>query len=200
MINILLALVLGAAVSAQGTAIVEAPAGRIRAAYDFFDRNGDSVITIDEWAPLVRMPAMGKNLLIAIEPGGEGDVSETHVEWTVRRGIPYVSSPLLYEGRIYMVKAGGVLSCIDAKSGRSRFRSSRLGDHSEYYATPLGIDGHVIVCSSAGTLYVLEVADELKVVRTVEFDEQLFASPAVVDGTVYVRTTSALYAFARPTK
>ncbi|MHC5064717.1 MAG: PQQ-binding-like beta-propeller repeat protein, partial [Planctomycetota bacterium] len=75
------------------------------------------------------------------------------------------------------------------------FRRTRLDDRSEYYATPLGVDGHVIICSSGGTVFVLEAADEFKVVRSVDFEERIFATPAVVDGTMYLRTQKALYAF-----
>ncbi|MEM7199403.1 MAG: PQQ-binding-like beta-propeller repeat protein [Planctomycetota bacterium] len=175
----------------------EIPAGRIKTVFSMFDRDGDGAVVFAEWAPLMRMPQMGKNLMVAIKPGGAGDVTETHVEWSTSRGIPYVSSPLLYDGRLYLVKAGGVLSCIDAATGKPRFRRSRLSDHSEYYASPIGVDGHIVICSSAGTVYVLEAADELKIAREVAFDERIFATPAVVDGTVYLRTRQALYAFAK---
>jgi outer membrane protein assembly factor BamB len=175
----------------------EIPAGRIRGSLPVMDRNGDGELTLQEWLGLFRLPVMGKNLLVAIKPGGQGNVTDTHVQWSVRRGIPYVASPLLYDGRLYLVKAGGILSCIDAATGKVIFGPSRLDDNSEYYATPLAIDGHVVICSSAGSLYVLEAADELKIVRTVEFEERIFATPAVADGTIYLRTAEALYAFGR---
>ncbi len=173
----------------------EIPPGRARTAFDFLDQNGDGGISVDEWTGLMRLPVMGKNLLVSIKPGGEGNVTDTHVEWEVKRGIPYVSSPLLYDGRIYMTKAGGILSCIDAETGDPRFRRARLDDHSEYYATPIGVDGHVVICASGGTVFVLEAADELKVVRAVDFGERIFATPAIARGRVYLRTQKALYAF-----
>ncbi len=177
--------------------ISEAPAGRVRQAYAFFDRNKNGTLELEEWMPVFQFPVTGKNVLIAIRPGGEGDVSESHVAWQVARGIPYVSSPLLYDGRLYLVKAGGILSCFDPVTGKPKFRRTRLSDRSEYYATPVGVDGHVLVAASAGTLFVLKASDELVIERTVEFGEPLFATPAVSDGVVYVRTRAALYAFGR---
>lgn len=177
--------------------IAEVPAGRVRGAWKFFDRDRNDVITLNEWAPLMRMPSRGKNLMIAIKAGGEGDVSESHVEWSVRRGIPYVPSPLLYRGRVYLVKAGGVIGGYDAKTGEKVVKRGRLEDHSEYYATPVGVGGHVIACSAAGTLYVLDAKKDLETVTSVEFEEPIFATPAVVDGVIYVRTRAALYAFGK---
>lgn len=175
----------------------EAPPGRVRGAWKFFDRDKNDVITLDEWVPRMRRPAMGKNVMIAIRAGGKGDITKTHVAWTVRRGIPYVPSPLLYQGRLYLVKAGGVIGAFDAKSGKQIIKRGRLEDHSEYYATPIGVGGHVITCSAAGTLYVLDPKDNLAVVSSIEFGEPIFATPAVVDGVIYVRTRSALYAFGK---
>lgn len=175
----------------------EAPRGRVRDAFRFFDGNKDNVISHKEWVPMMRMPKMGKNVMIAIKPGGEGNITRSHVAWTARRGIPYVASPLYYKGRVFLVKAGGVLGGYDAKTGKQVIRRKRLPDHSEYYATPLGVDGKVLACSAGGTLYVLDPEDKLKVVTSVKFDEPIFATPAVVDGVVYVRTRSKLYAFGK---
>ncbi len=179
----------------EAISLAEAPAGRVRAAFGALDADGDGALSIDEWMSVLKFPRMGKNLAVAIRAGGAGDVTQTHVTWQQRRGVPYVSSPLLHDGRVWLVKAGGVVSCFQAKSGEPVFRRERLGDTSEYYATPVAVDGHVVVCSSAGTIYVLEAADELQVVREVEFGEKLFATPAVVAGDVFVRTDAALYAF-----
>lgn len=175
----------------------EVPAGRVLTVFDFLDQDGDKKIAKAEWMGLMNFPKQGKNVMVSIRPGGQGDVTKTHIDWSYRRGIPYVASPLHYQDRIYLIKAGGILSCIDAKTGKPRFRSQRLADRSEYYATPVGVDDHVVLCSCAGTVYVLKVADKVDVVHEVAFGEQLVATPAVVDGTVYIRTRTALYAFGR---
>ncbi len=90
-----------------------------------------------------------------------------------------------------------MIGAFDAASGKKLARSKRLGDHSEYYATPIAVGDRVIVCSSAGTLYVLDPMDKLKPLTSVEFGEPIFATPAIVEGIVYVRTAAALYAFGK---
>ena len=150
-----------------------------------------------EWELLFKRPPMGKNVMIAIDAGGDGDITKSHVRWTVRRGIPYVSSPLLVDDKVVLVKAGGIIGAWDAATGKQVIRRKRLSDHSEYYASPIAVGDKVIACASAGTLYVLDPKDKLKEIKTVEFGEPLFATPAVVDGVVYVRTESALYAFGK---
>ena len=86
-----------------------------------------------------------------------------------------------------------------ADSGAPVFQRSRLEDRSEYYLSPVGAAGHVILGSAEGTLYVLDAeADELTVQHEVSFDEELFATPAILDGTIYLRTTSTLWAFGPP--
>jgi outer membrane protein assembly factor BamB len=138
----------------------------------------------------------GANVLMAIRRGGEGDVTETHVEWTWKRGLPYVSSPLLYRDRIWLMKAGGMVSAIDADSGKRVLDRERLPDRSEYYMSPLGLAGHVLVGSAEGTLYVLDAESEgLEIVHYVDLEDGLFATPAVVNGSLLVRTENTLWCF-----
>ena len=162
------------------------------------DKNGDGLITAEELAPLVERPkGPGNNLLLAVKAGGKGNIEKTHVRWTHRRGLPYVASPLLYQGRVYLAKAGGLVTCVNAESGKTLFGPERLDDHSEYYASPVGVDGHVIFCSSNGTITVLRASDEFEVVRSIELGDSIHATPAIVDGTIYVRTEQSLWAFGK---
>ena len=90
-----------------------------------------------------------------------------------------------------------MLTCLDPETGTPHFGPTRLDDRSEYYATPVGVNGHVIVCAAGGTLFVVKSGDEFQLVRSVDLGERLIASPAVVDGTVYLRTEAALWAFGK---
>jgi len=175
----------------------ELPRGRLRSAFSFLDQDADGGVSVEEWTPLFTFPSTGKNLLIAIRPGGEGNITESHVAWSVRRGIPYVASPLVTDGRVWLAKAGGIITCVDAATG-DVVAKTRLEDQSEYYSSPVAVDGVVVLCSSGGTVYVLDERDgEIEVLRSVELGDRIFATPAVVDGTVYVRTLGSLYAFGR---
>jgi len=179
-------------------AVGELPPSRAKDAFAFLDANGDGFIGADELASVVERPkGKGDNLLVAVAAGGAGNIAKDAVRWSHARGLPYVSSPLLHRGRLYLVASGGMVTCLDPKSGKPFFDRERLADHGEYYATPLGAGEHVLVCSSGGTLSVLRAADTFVLERSVELGEALHATPALVDGVVYLRTDQALWAFGK---
>jgi len=174
----------------------ELPPCRAKDAFDFVDESGNGSWELEEYAQVHDMPlAPGRNVAVAVRAGGSGDVTESHVAWTAKRGIPYVASSLLYRGRIYLVKAGGVLSCLDAATGKPHFDRERLDEGGEYYASPIGVGEHVVVCARPGTVYVLKASDELEIVHTAQLDDEIHATPAVVEGKLYLRTTGAMWAF-----
>ncbi|TDJ78969.1 MAG: hypothetical protein E2O39_00980 [Planctomycetota bacterium] len=178
--------------------VEELPPCRAKSAFGVADDNHDGVWDLEEYVPLHNLPkGPGKNLMIAVAAGGKGDVTGSHVTWSRRRGLPYVASPLLHEGRIWLLKSGGFVTCLDPKTGEAHFDRERLDDRGEYYATAVGVPGHVIVASGDGTIYVLKSADAFELVTTVELGERIQATPAVVDGKVYVRTRTSLLAFGR---
>ena len=179
-------------------AIDELPESRAKDAFVFLDQDGDGSVSPDELAPVVEQPkGPGDNLLVAVPAGGAGDIPKSALRWSHARGLPYVSSPLLHRGRLYLVSSGGMVTCLDPKTGKAFFDRERLEDHGEYYATPVGAGEHVLVCSSAGTITVLRAADEFQLVRTVELGEAIHATPAIVDGTLYLRTDESLWAFGK---
>ena len=89
-----------------------------------FDKNRDNHIDETEWNAILKTPY--NNSLLAIRPGGDGDVSSTHIAYQVKRGAPEVPSPLYYQGRIYMVRNGGILTCIDVESGKPLWQKDAL--------------------------------------------------------------------------
>lgn len=175
----------------------ELPECRAKDAFGFLDQNKNGVWERPELITPPGGPASpGANVLMAIRRGGEGDITESHVEWTWKRGLPYVASPLLYRDRIWLMKAGGIVSAIDAASGKRVLDRERLPDRSEYYMSPMGLAGHVLVGSAEGTLYVLDAESEgLEIVHYVDFEDGLFATPAVVNGSLFVRTENSVWCF-----
>jgi outer membrane protein assembly factor BamB len=174
----------------------EVPEGRARDAFPYLDADRSGTWDVHEMKRTAeryrRVP--GRNVLVAIRAGGEGDVTDTHVVWERTKGIPYVASPLLYGGRLYYVKKGGYVSSVDATSGDPLFEQARLGEGGEYYASPIGVGNRVLIGSVRGTLFVLGTGDELEIVARNQFDEGIFATPAVVSNTLYLRTEGHLYA------
>ena len=177
----------------------EFPQSRARDAFNFTDKNKSGFVEMEEWAPVYteRGTAPGRNVLLAIAPGGKGDITGTHVKWEVAKGLPYVASPLAHRGNVYFVKTGGFLSCLDAKTGTAHYESERLGVAGEYYATPVAVGEHIVICAERGTVLMVKAGDRLEIVARNVLGESLNATPAVVDNTLYVRSAKHLWAFAK---
>ena len=139
--------------------------------------------------------AKGENSLIAIKPGGLGDITDTHVAWKQTRGLPYVPSPLFYQGRVYLIKDGGMMSCFDALTGEPVYQQERIGAVGSYYTSPVAVDGKILVATVNGVLSVVQAGDKPEVVGRAEFGERFVTTPAIVDNKVYIRTGNHLWAF-----
>ena len=127
---------------------------------------------------------------MAVRPGGRGDVTSTHVAWTVQTGSPYVCSPLLYQGYLYLHDEQGVLSCYEAQTGRRLYRHRLLG---KFTASPVAGDEKVFVTNELGTTYVLESGPEFRLVATNRLGEPCLASPAIASPNLFIRTQEYLY-------
>lgn len=134
--------------------------------------------------------------VMAIQPGGKGEVNQTHVAWTQTKGVPGVPSPLYYNGRVYTVQNGGIVFARAAKTGELVY-SGRTGALGYYYSSPVAAANKVYIASEEGVVVVLDGGEELKVLARNKLDGQILATPAIVDGKIYVRTGNTLYAFGR---
>ena len=173
----------------------EIPAGPVRERFPQMDLNKDGKVTAAEWQMMREMFAKTGNALLAIRPGGHGDITGTHVVWKVTRGLPYVASPLYHRGRVYTIKNGGLVSCYEAKTGKPLFQDERLDAPGDYYASIIAAGDKVFFSSLNGVVTVLQAGDELKVLARNRFGEPISATPAIVGGKLYLRTASRLFAF-----
>ncbi len=171
----------------------EVPEGRARVDYDEVDADKNGWVSAAEWRTASNWFARTDNALLAIRPGGRGDTTDTHVVWKQTRGLPYVPSPLCYRDRIYLVKDGGIASCYDARTGSPLFQG-RLGPRGRYHTSPVAGDGKLYVASRNGVVVVFEAAETLEILARNDFGEEIAATPALVDGTIYLRTKHHLYA------
>jgi outer membrane protein assembly factor BamB len=128
--------------------------------------------------------------LLAIRPDGRGDVTRTHVAWSLKRGAPLTPSPIIVGDELYVVNDGGIASCIDARTG-SVIWQSRLGG--TYSASPVFADGRIYFPAEQGVTTVMIPGREARRVATNRLDGGLLASMAVAGGSLYLRTDSALY-------
>jgi outer membrane protein assembly factor BamB len=157
------------------------------------DRNKDGVLQESEWEAFrTRISTTAQDHgILAIRP--QGDTPK--VIWRENTAIPEVPSPLLFQGRLYLVRNGGVATCLDAETGKVIFRS-RVGAPGAYYASPVEAAGRVYLASSEGIVTVLATGkDDLQVLARNELDEDIVATPAIAGKVIYIRTLGNLYAF-----
>jgi len=166
---------------------------RLHQMYWLFDKNGDGHLDRKEWHAMAATPF--NNALLAIRPGGTQDISQTHIAWQAKRGVPEVPSPLYYRGHLYMIRNGGILTCLDARTGKEAYPPQRLGPGGLFYASPVAGDGKVYLASDAGIVTVLKAGDQFEILAENDLGETLRATPALLDGKIYLRTAGHVYAF-----
>ncbi|HEY3898714.1 MAG TPA: PQQ-binding-like beta-propeller repeat protein [Chthoniobacter sp.] len=181
----------------------EFPSGPIKDRFSQIDVNKDGRVTKEEYENMRGMFAQATNQLFAIKPGGHGDITDSHVLWKVTRHLPYVSSPLCYQGRVYAIKNGGMASCYDARTGMTIYQAERMDAPGDYYSSPVAADDRVYVASQKGIVTVIDAhneATQLHVLARNDLGEQIFATPAILDGRIYLRTEKHLFAFGEKDK
>jgi outer membrane protein assembly factor BamB len=128
--------------------------------------------------------------LMAVRPDGSGDVTSTHVAWTVTRGAPLTPSPLLVGDELYMLTDGGIASCLDARTGSVHWQM-RLGG--TYSASPIFADGRIYFLGEDGATTMLAPGKEFRRLGINRLDGSMLASMAVAGRSLFIRTHSHLY-------
>ncbi|HET8549904.1 MAG TPA: PQQ-binding-like beta-propeller repeat protein, partial [Bryobacteraceae bacterium] len=137
------------------------------------------------------------NGLYAIRLGGRGDVTATHVVWRYDKGLPNIPSPLLYRDALYVLREGGILTTLDPADGKV-IREARIeGAVDSYFASPVAADGKVITASQEGKVAVIRAGRQWELLSVNEFGEEIWATPAMADNQIFIRTQRALYCFTR---
>jgi outer membrane protein assembly factor BamB len=136
-----------------------------------------------------------QNSVLAVKPGGaRGDLTHK-VMWRYRKSLPNVPSPLLYNDTLFLVKDGGVMTTLNPKTGEV-LKQGRLPNALEqYWASPVAGDGKVYMLSQACKLSVVKAQGEWEVIEMSDLDDECFATPALIDGGMYLRTKQWLYFF-----
>lgn len=134
--------------------------------------------------------------VFALRCGGRGDVGQSHLVWSADDVETGITSPVLYEGRLYCLSTRGVLTCLDAESGDVLYRERASGGSAEFYASPLAADGKIFAVSRRDGAFVFAAGDEFEPLAENGFpgDGGLFnASPIVHDGQLLIRSEKFLY-------
>jgi len=133
--------------------------------------------------------------VIGIDPSGQGNVTNSHVVWHVRKDPSYVPSPIACGERFYVVSDKGVASCLAARTGEYLW-SQKLGRH--HSASPVSAEGRLYFPDDDGKTFVVRAGATYERLATNELDDKIFASPAISNGAVYIRGLKYLYCIARP--
>jgi len=161
-----------------------------------FDLDRNDLLDAREWEVFRAMLA-SENGLLAVSLGGSGDMTASAVKWRYQRPVPQVPSTLLYKGVLFMVNDSGILISFDPATGAVLKQGRLKGAIDKYFASPVGADGHVWLVSQDGTMSVVTAKGDWEIVAVNALDDEVFATPAIAEGRMYVRTRGALYCFGK---
>ena len=162
--------------------------------FNRMDLNQDGRLNQPEWERHAEFFSRAQNAVLAIKPAGRGELDQSTVVWKHSRGIPYVSTPVLDHGALWMVKDGGIVTKLDATSGKL-LQEERVPGSGNYFASPVAGDGKVYFASETGTVSVVASEPEWRVISARIFHEKIYATPLLDGGRLYLRTEQALYCF-----
>lgn len=166
---------------------------RTKRYWSFIDTDATGAIEESEWKLHLAVMA-AQNGLYVYRMGSRGDETPK-LAWKYLRSAPQLPSPVVYRGVVYMLNDTGVLTTLDASTGEMLAQKRVRGESSNYYASPVAGDGKIFVASHKGVVAVLKAGGQQDLLAANTLDEEIFATPAIVNGRLYVRTVSALYCF-----
>lgn len=143
--------------------------------------------------------------IYAVRPGARGDLtlkdgaaSSESVAWSDPRNGPYMATPLLYRGILYVVSLNGVLTAFDARTGKQLYQQRIAAGG--FSASPVASDGRIYIGSEEGDLYAVKAGPVFEIAGKTTFEEVLMATPAITSGMMLVRTQRHLWASSRKTR
>ncbi len=158
----------------------------------------------DDWYRIVTSPVTSEGFIyasgpkgqpvIAVKDGGKGNVTESHVAWSFKEAPTDWSTPLLYQGKLFILDGGrNTMSCLDPKTGEKQWSGS-LGLTEKTWSSPTGGDGKIYCFTEKGNVVVLSAGDDFKVLSTIAMEEgPCRSSIAVASGQLFIRTAKTLY-------
>ncbi|MEZ5356460.1 MAG: PQQ-binding-like beta-propeller repeat protein [Bryobacteraceae bacterium] len=162
--------------------------------FDYIDGDRDGQVTHEEWN-VARMAGVGEYGLTSLQLGGRGEIGDTAVNWRMKRNLPYVPAPLLYNGVLYLAKTGGIVTSLDSRTGDILQQGRAPNAGGDYSASPVAGDGKVYLTSREGKITVLRAGAKWEPIASNDMGEECKATPAIDEDSLYVRTASAVYRF-----
>ncbi len=163
----------------------------------FIDKDENQIISRQDWMETMSgFITFDQPTLLAIRPGAKKDALKTHVAWKCHKGIPEIPSLLYTQGKLYLLRDGGWLTCLEAKTGNELFRE-KIGASGQYLASPIAVADKILLASRRGTVTVIQIDEKLTILARNKFGEKIYATPAITENKIYLRTTNHLYALGR---
>ena len=180
----------------------DAELARAQTIFTLADGDADGFPDAEEWENLLVVRhhglqvASSRRSLLAIRIGGRGDRTDAAYAWTRSGSIPEVPAAVVAGGAVFVVSdEGGVVTKIDAATGDLIGRRRLPGGIGRTFASPVAGDGKVYLVSHEGTVTVLDAQGDLEPLAVNELGDPCYATPALADGRIFLRTARALYAF-----
>ena len=129
----------------------------------------------------------------AVKLGGKGDVTETHRAWEREDFGVFVSSPIAYDGKVYLLRHKGVVVCLDPATGKPHWEEQLPRDASPYYSSPVIAGGILYAAREDGMVFSARVGDRFELLGENNMEEQILASPTPFGGNLLIRTAGHLY-------
>lgn len=123
--------------------------------------------------------------MMAIRPGGRGDITTSHIAWRNERGGPHVPTPAYVDGRLFIVNDTGIATCLDATTGETVWQQRLRG---RFSMSPLILGDKLLVISEDGVVTIFRASDSYESLEEHDLGETVLATPAIVGGRIYVRT------------
>ena len=155
--------------------------------------NGDGAIDAAEWNGWLKL-LDGLNALVAVRPPG-ADLGASEA-WRVTQRLSDVPSPIFYRGHLYMVKDGGILTSLNPLTGEFRKQIRLNGALDKYFASPVAGDGKLYLTGQSGKIATVRAGPEPELIALSDLNEECYATPAIANRGLYIRTSEALYYFA----
>jgi outer membrane protein assembly factor BamB len=172
----------------------EVPDKRITKDWAETDLDGDSFLGERDWR-LYRSKRSVQNGLNAFRLGGHGDMTEKSHRWIYTKSLPNAPSPLLYKDVLYLMKEGGILTALDPATGNVLKQARLTGAPGAYFSSPVAADDKLFAVSEEGKVSVLKAGANWEILAVNAMNDECHATPAIVDGRIYLRTHTALWCF-----
>ena len=164
--------------------------------FEGIDGNEDREINRNEWLALTEELSfyIKPSGLISINSESRGELTDSAILWSVMKNTSEVPSPLYYQERVYMIKDGGFITCINPETGNILYQD-RIGSTGGYFASPVAANGLIYLFGYNGKLTIVKAGDVLRIIARHDFKDNIAATPAIIGNSIYIRTKTGLLAY-----